>query len=73
MLASKQRKVSLVDRIEKPPAGSLRTWLKALRVHQYVKNVLVFVPLVTAHGPALRGPHRDIVRAQVLARIPFVE
>jgi len=31
------------------------------------------VPLVTEHGPALRGPHRDVVRAQVLARVPFVE
>jgi 4-hydroxybenzoate polyprenyltransferase len=24
-------------------------WLKALRVHQYIKNFLVFVPIVTAH------------------------
>lgn len=31
------------------------------------------VPLVSEHGPALRGPHRDIVRANVLARVPFVE
>ncbi|GEO16336.1 UbiA family prenyltransferase [Microvirga aerophila] len=28
---------------------SWRTWAKALRVHQYAKNLLVFVPLVTAH------------------------
>jgi phosphoglycolate phosphatase-like HAD superfamily hydrolase len=28
---------------------SLGAWLKALRVHQYAKNVLVFVPLLTAH------------------------
>lgn len=26
-----------------------RVYLKALRVHQYVKNVLIFVPVVTAH------------------------
>lgn len=31
------------------------------------------VPLVSEHSPALRGPHRDVVRAHVLARIPFVE
>jgi 4-hydroxybenzoate polyprenyltransferase len=31
---------------------SLRIWLKALRVHQYAKNVLVFVPLLTAHAYA---------------------
>jgi 4-hydroxybenzoate polyprenyltransferase len=29
---------------------SLRTWLRTLRVHQYVKNALVFVPLVTSHS-----------------------
>ncbi|HEY9099966.1 MAG TPA: UbiA family prenyltransferase [Thiobacillus sp.] len=30
------------------PAPTLRTWIKALRVHQWIKNVLVFVPLLTA-------------------------
>ena len=33
---------------------SLRAWLKALRIHQYAKNVLIFVPLLTAHAYA---PH----------------
>jgi 4-hydroxybenzoate polyprenyltransferase len=28
---------------------SFRVWLRALRVHQYAKNALVFVPLLTAH------------------------
>jgi 4-hydroxybenzoate polyprenyltransferase len=32
---------------------SLRLWLKALRVHQYAKNVLIFVPLLTAHAYSL--------------------
>jgi 4-hydroxybenzoate polyprenyltransferase len=27
-----------------------QTWIKAFRVHQYAKNVLVFVPLLTAHA-----------------------
>jgi len=30
-----------------PPRG--RAWLKALRLHQWLKNLLVFVPLLTAH------------------------
>ncbi|MGH6934663.1 MAG: UbiA family prenyltransferase [Methylocella sp.] len=34
-------------------APSLHVWLKALRVHQYAKNVLVFVPLLTAHAYAV--------------------
>jgi 4-hydroxybenzoate polyprenyltransferase len=28
---------------------SLRTWAKALRLHQWVKNILMFFPLVLAH------------------------
>ncbi|MEK9280695.1 MULTISPECIES: UbiA family prenyltransferase [unclassified Bradyrhizobium] len=29
--------------------SSLKTWTKALRVYQYAKNTLVFVPAITAH------------------------
>jgi 4-hydroxybenzoate polyprenyltransferase/phosphoserine phosphatase len=29
--------------------GGVRAWAKALRVHQWLKNLLVFVPLVAAH------------------------
>ena len=35
--------------VETPRAG-LKVWLKAIRVHQYAKNVLVFVPLLTSHS-----------------------
>jgi 4-hydroxybenzoate polyprenyltransferase/phosphoserine phosphatase len=38
----------LARHFEGSPA-SPSTWLHALRVHQWVKNVLVFVPLVMAH------------------------
>ncbi|WP_238297217.1 UbiA family prenyltransferase, partial [Methylobacterium soli] len=31
-------------------SGQWMTWLKALRVHQYAKNTLVFVPLLTSHN-----------------------
>lgn len=31
------------------PAGGPRVWLRALRVHQWVKNVLIFLPLLAAH------------------------
>lgn len=29
--------------------SSLKTWAKALRIYQYAKNTLVFVPAITAH------------------------
>jgi 4-hydroxybenzoate polyprenyltransferase/phosphoserine phosphatase len=31
------------------PAARLRSWLRALRVHQWAKNVLIFVPVLAAH------------------------
>ncbi len=32
------------------PRSSLRVWLKALRVHQYAKNALIFIAALTAHA-----------------------
>lgn len=41
--------VTTVERRFEVKRGTARTWLKALRVHQWVKNVLVFLPLLAAH------------------------
>ena len=44
-----------LDRLGKPvhqvesPAATLRLWLRAIRAHQYTKNLLVFVPLLASH------------------------
>jgi 4-hydroxybenzoate polyprenyltransferase len=35
--------------------GSIRTWLKALRIHQYAKNALIFIALITSHTYNLRS------------------
>ena len=48
-LAAAAAKVTTVERSFAVPGASLRLWLKALRVHQWVKNVLVFLPLLAAH------------------------
>ncbi|MDF2995249.1 MAG: UbiA family prenyltransferase [Xanthobacteraceae bacterium] len=32
------------------PHASIKSWIRAIRVHQYAKNMLIFVPLVTAHA-----------------------
>lgn len=45
------KKVHSTSDVEKEftyPAASWRVWIKALRVHQWVKNLLLFVPLFTA-------------------------
>jgi 4-hydroxybenzoate polyprenyltransferase len=48
-----ERKVRALGRGEvrvfEAPRTSLRKWVKALRVHQWAKNVLVFVPALAAH------------------------
>lgn len=31
------------------PETTLKTWTKVLRVHQWLKNLLIFIPLITAH------------------------
>jgi 4-hydroxybenzoate polyprenyltransferase len=48
-----RRKVELSGAQVKPvgvPSRSIRTWIKALRVHQYAKNALIFVPMLTSHA-----------------------
>lgn len=42
------REAALEQHFERPAPG-LRTYLSALRVHQWLKNLLVFIPLITAH------------------------
>lgn len=46
---SAARKIGTVDRIfnDRPPY--FRTLIKALRIHQWAKNVLLFVPLLASH------------------------
>ena len=48
-LASAAAQVTRVDRSFVVPRHSLRLWAKALRVHQWVKNLLVFLPILAAH------------------------
>jgi len=38
-----------VENVFPPPPVDFRVWLQALRVHQWAKNLLVFVPLLGAH------------------------
>ncbi|WP_224244706.1 UbiA family prenyltransferase [Hyalangium gracile] len=51
--AGLERKVRALGRGEvrvfEAPRVGLRQWVKALRVHQWAKNILVFVPALAAH------------------------
>lgn len=59
---------SLHDRVEVLPAPqlTLRVWVRALRVHQYAKNALIFLPMLAAHALA-----PDVLARCVLAFIAF--
>jgi 4-hydroxybenzoate polyprenyltransferase len=48
------------------PTPTFRTWMRALRVHQWVKNVLLFVPTLTAHRV-----ERDIVTTLLITFFGF--
>lgn len=47
-VAAQVERYGNVERRFSYPSISLATWLSAIRIHQWVKNVLIFVPLLTA-------------------------
>lgn len=56
-VARAAQRVATVERELPPAPGQARAWLRALRLHQWMKNVLVLLPLLGAHrlheGPLL--------------------
>lgn len=48
-LADQARAVCEVERVFAPAGSVWRPWSRALRLHQWLKNVLIFVPLVAGH------------------------
>lgn len=48
-LARAARAVCEVERVIASPAASLKVWMKVLRPHQWLKNLLLFVPMTAAH------------------------
>ncbi|MDT6941398.1 UbiA family prenyltransferase [Brucella pseudogrignonensis] len=65
-LASRFQKVNDSQLFEKPVTG-IKPYLKMLRVHQWLKNLLVFVPAILAHTIFLA---EDFI-ASILAFIAF--
>lgn len=48
-LAQRAARISRLDHHLPASRGGLKTWVKAIRVHQWLKNLLVFVPLLASH------------------------
>lgn len=65
-VARRLRRISgSVTRLD-APRGSLKAWLRALRVHQYAKNTLIFLPIITSHNL-----HAGAIIPALLAFIAF--
>jgi 4-hydroxybenzoate polyprenyltransferase len=60
--ASRAKRPSCSDKPANARVGA-RTWLKLLRIHQYAKNALVLVPLMTAHKFALAPAATSLIAA----------
>jgi len=48
-LAARVAKVATVSRVFDPPDSRCKAVVRALRPHQWVKNLILFVPLITSH------------------------
>ena len=48
-IAAAAARVSVVERVFPCIGAGLRTWRKGLRLHQWLKNLLLFLPLLGAH------------------------
>jgi 4-hydroxybenzoate polyprenyltransferase/phosphoserine phosphatase len=48
-LARRAAELTEVERVIPAGNAGLRTWAKALRLHQWLKNLLVFLPLLASH------------------------
>jgi 4-hydroxybenzoate polyprenyltransferase/phosphoserine phosphatase len=48
-LAQRVEAVTTVERVLPTPAITIRDWARALRVHQWSKNLLLLIPLIGAH------------------------
>lgn len=48
-LVQEAEKLTLLEKRLAPQSGGFFTWLRALRVHQWLKNLLVLLPLLAAH------------------------
>jgi len=66
-LSQAASRLTKIDKRFELPGASMRQWLKALRVHQWIKNALLFLPLLAAH----RLFDIDAVLATVLAFVCF--
>ena len=62
-VAGKAAAMGTVERVFEPQRTGLAIWFKLLRVHQWMKNVLLFVPTIAAHQISSPGAWLMLVAA----------
>lgn len=65
-LAARVSRISQVASVLPRKRVGVRIWLKALRVHQWAKNVLIFLPLLAAHEVLRAVPLAHAIAAFVI-------
>lgn len=65
-LAAQVSRSTPVERTFATGMATVRTWLRAIRLHQWVKNGLIFLPLLLAHSLSLVA-----LRSSLLAFLAF--
>jgi 4-hydroxybenzoate polyprenyltransferase len=75
-LAGRAMKIASVGHIIRPPRPTISSYMRALRVHQWVKNLLVFVPLLAAQqissGEGLRAASFAFIAFSLCASAVYV-
>jgi 4-hydroxybenzoate polyprenyltransferase/phosphoserine phosphatase len=66
-LIRRVRKLAPVVKVFDREGGGLRHCLRAMRVHQWAKNALIYIPLVTSH----RFMHLDLVGKATIGALLF--
>jgi 4-hydroxybenzoate polyprenyltransferase len=61
------RKLGNVERVIESRPSTLKAWTKSLRLHQWLKNLLVFLPVLAAH----KASSPSLVGAALLAFFAF--
>jgi 4-hydroxybenzoate polyprenyltransferase/phosphoserine phosphatase len=61
-----RRRLGTLDSTFEVERGGVRDWLRALRIHQWAKNLLLFVPLASAHRLLDFGALADLALAFLL-------
>ena len=66
-----RRRIADVPRVQKifpnPNQRSISAWIRALRLHQWIKNLLIFVPALAAH----KASDPAVISSAVLAFVWF--